>query len=152
MSEYLSFEGSIEPLEWGRSVYTILRVPGDIAEMLAAQGAKRVEGEINDQPMNMALSRAPAVEGVFLWTGKSVMRQLGTQPGELLEVRLRKAPEDYVEVPEDVMAALREAELVEVWEAITPGKRRGLLYSVNSAKRAATRASRIAKLLERLPE
>tara|TARA_R110002072_G_scaffold14284_1_gene59538 strand:- start:362 stop:565 length:204 start_codon:yes stop_codon:yes gene_type:complete len=32
------------------------------------------------------------------------------------------------------------------WEALTPGKRRGLLHPISSAKRAETRAKRIANL------
>ncbi|MEJ8562768.1 DUF1905 domain-containing protein [Yoonia sp. GPGPB17] len=67
MDDYLSFEAQVEPLEWGKSVYTILRLPDDVAEVLASQGAKRVEGEINDHPVNLALTKASVIEGVFLW-------------------------------------------------------------------------------------
>ena len=35
-----------------------------------------------------------------------------------------------------------------LWEAQTPGKRRGLAYRVASAKTAATRAKRIAEVFE----
>lgn len=33
------------------------------------------------------------------------------------------------------------------WAALTPGKQRGLIHTVVSAKRAETRAKRIAKVL-----
>ena len=42
MTDHLSFEGQIEPLEWGRATYTILRVPPEIAKTLEDHGARRV--------------------------------------------------------------------------------------------------------------
>jgi hypothetical protein len=150
VSGWLDFEGCVEPLDWGRATYTILRLPEDVAAALASQGAKRVEGEINDWPVNLALSRAPVVEGVFLWTGQSLLDRLGVAPGEPLEIRLRPAPADEVDIPEDLALALRQGSAVEAWEALTPGKRRGLLYKIDTAKTAPTRAKRIAALVAEL--
>lgn len=149
-NDYLSFDGQIEPVQWGNATYTMLPVPNDVAAELLARGARRVEGEINDHPINLALSRAPVVDGVFLWTGKSLTDQLGVGPGERLEVRLRKAPDDAVDLPGDVAVALRAAGVQAEWEALTPGKRRGMLYAVSTAKRAATRARRIEALVAEL--
>ncbi|MEM9788147.1 MAG: YdeI/OmpD-associated family protein [Pseudomonadota bacterium] len=146
MSDYLSFEGQVVPMEWGKSVYTVLPLPDDIAKALQADGARRVEGEINDHPVNLALTTAPVIDQVFLWTGKSLLQEIGIAPGEPVDVRLRKA-DDSVETPEDVMLALRQADATAKWEALTPGKKRGLLHGVNTAKRAETRAKRIAKLI-----
>ena len=150
MSGYYSFEAMIEPLDWGKATYTILRVPADVAAALKAEGARRVEGEINDYPVNFGLSTSPEVEGVFLWAGKTTMEAAGIAPFEPLEVRLRKADPDIVETPEDVLAALRAAGKSAVWLALTAGKRRGLLYQVAIAKRAATREKRIEKLIAEL--
>ena len=150
MSGYLHFEGQIVPMEWGTSIYTVLPLPDEVAQALQAQRARRVEGEINDHPINLALTTAPVIDQVFLWTGKSLLDQIGIAPGEPLEVRLRKAPEDVVDTPEDVMLALRQADATAIWEALTPGKKRGLLHQINTAKRAETRAKRIAKLIAEL--
>lgn len=147
MSDWLAFEGRITPLEWGRATYTILRLPPEVAATLAALGARRVEGEINDQPVNLALSRAPVVEGVFLWTGQSLLDRLGLAPGEPLEVRLRPAPAGDVETPEDLALALRQGEASAAWEALSAGKRRGLLYRIDTARTAPTRAKRIAEVV-----
>lgn len=150
MSGYHSFEAIIEPMEWGKSTYTILRLPSDVAAALDAEGAKRVEGEIGDHSVNLALTKAPVVEGTFLWTGQSLLDAAGIRPGEKLEVRLRKADPEAVETPEDVAAALRTAEKSADWAALSAGKRRGMLYHVTSAKRAETRAKRIVKLIAEL--
>ena len=145
------FEGRVEPMEWGKSVYTVLRLPPDITHALEAEGAKRVEGEINDHPVNLALTKAPVFDGVFLWAGKSLLDEIGIAPGDALEVRLRKADPDYVEVDTDVLQAIRAAEATDRWNALTAGKRRGLLHTITTAKRAETRAKRIAKMIAELP-
>jgi hypothetical protein len=142
---YVTFEAAVEPREWSRAVYTILRLPPDVAAALA--GALRVEGEIAEHPVNLALSRAPVVEGVFLWAGQSLLDRVGVRPGEVVEVRLRPAPDDRVDVPDDVAAALRAGGVTAAWEALTPGRRRGMLYKVDTAKTAPTRAKRIAALV-----
>ena len=152
MTDWVSFDASVQPMAWGKATYTVLALPPDAAAALLAQGAKRVEGEINDHPVNLALSRAPVIDGLFLWAGQSLLDRIGIQPGEVVEVRLRPAPDDRVDVPDDIAAALRAADVTTAWEALTPGKRRGLLYHIDTAKTAPTRAKRIAALIATLTE
>jgi Bacteriocin-protection, YdeI or OmpD-Associated/Domain of unknown function (DUF1905) len=147
MNDWVTFEGAVETLEMGRSTYTNIRVPPAAAAVLEAAGARRVEGEIDDQPVNLALSRAPAVDGVFLWTGKSLLDRAAIRPGDVLSVRLRPAAPDEVALPEDVALALSRADRMQAWDALTPGKRRGLLYRIDTAKTQATRAKRIDALV-----
>jgi hypothetical protein len=147
MSDYVEFTGRIETLEWGKAVYTILRLPDEVAERFAAEGARRVEGEMNEFPVNLAPTRAPVLEETFLWAGRSLLDRIGLAPGDTVEVRLRKAPDDEVETPDDVAAALRSAGATHLWDALTPGKRRGLLYQIGTARTQATREKRIAKLV-----
>jgi len=119
--------------------------------VLAALGpARRVEGEINEFPVNLALTKAPVVDGAFLWAGTSLLDKAGIAPGQRLEIRLRPAADDRVDVPEDVLAALRAARVVSKWNALSPGKQRGLLYKIDTAKTAATRKRRIEALVEGL--
>ncbi len=150
MSTYVTFEGAVEPVEWGDATYTVLRLPADVTEALGK--TKRVEGEIADHPVNLALTKAPVIDGVFLWAGKSLLDRIGIEPGQRVEVRLKPAPDDQVDVPQDVTNAIRSAGLTEAWAAVTPGKRRSALYQVETAKRAETRAKRIAALLKGLSD
>jgi len=147
MSDYIEFTSFFFNDTSTTEIYTILRLPDAVADRLAAEGAKRVEGEINEFPVNLAPSRAPMVEGAFLWTGRSLLDRIGLAPGDEVEVRLRKAPDDEVEVPEDVAAALHAAGASDLWEALSPGRRRGMLYQIGTAKSQATRGKRIAKLI-----
>lgn len=150
MTDYESFEGRVEPLVWGKATYTILRLPEDVADRLRAHGAARVEGEIAEHPVNLALSKAPVVEGTFLWAGQSLLDRIGIAPGERVEVRLRPALSDAVETPGDLEAALHQAGRSVAWESLTPGRRRGLLYRLDTAKRAETRAKRVVEIVESL--
>lgn len=148
MNDWVAFEGRVEPLTWGRTTYTILRLPDGALRDLGP--CRRVEGEIAEHPVNLALSRAPGVEGVFLWTGQSLLDRLGIQPGEPVEIRLRPAPDDRVDLDPDIEAALRRDGVLPAWESLTPGRRRGLLYRIATAKTDATRQKRIQRLVEDL--
>ncbi len=152
MSDWHHFDGVIEPMQWGENHYTVLPLPNDIAEALKSQGARRVDAELNDYPLNVALTTAPVLDRVFVYTGKAVLKAAGLTPGEVIDVRMRAADPNDVDVPEDVLAALRAAGKTTLWEALTPGKQRGLLHQVQTAKRADTRVRRINTLLTSLDQ
>jgi Bacteriocin-protection, YdeI or OmpD-Associated/Domain of unknown function (DUF1905) len=150
VTDWVSFEGRVEAVEWGRATYTILRLPPAVADSLTVSGTRRVMGELNDHPVNLALTKAPIVDGVFLWAGRSLLDKAGIEPGELVEVRLRPASDANVDVPDDVVRALREAGATAEWIGLTPGKQRGLLYHIGTAKTLPTRLKRIAALVAQL--
>lgn len=147
-ADWVVFEGAVEPMRQGEAVHTVLRLPPEAAAALA--GARRVEGEIAEHPVNLAVNRG--AEGAFLWAGRSLLDRIGVAPGETVELRLRPAPDDRVDTPDDLAAALRVAGQTAAWEALSPGRRRGALYGIDTAKAAATRARRIAALVAALAE
>ena len=56
-----------------------------------------------------------------------------------------------VEVPDILATALgRSADARRVWERLSPGKRRGLAYRVQSAKTDGTRVRRVNEIMESL--
>lgn len=147
MSDYVSFEARILPMTWGDKVYTIVPLPEAVVAALGS--TRRVEGEFDDHPVNLAITTAPVdvFDTPFLWAGKSLLQRTGLAPGEAFEARLRPAPDDTVEVPADIVNALRSGGVIDAWEVLSPGKKRGLLYQIETAKRAETRAGRISKLV-----
>ena len=150
MSEWIEFEGRIETMPWGDSVYTVLPLPDDVVSALKRVQARRVDIELNDHPFNLAITKAPALSVPFLYTGKRILKEIDAEPGETLDVRVRAADDKTVDVPEDVHAAVRAAGKSDLWAKLTPGKMRGLLHTVSTAKRADTRAGRIEKLVKDL--
>jgi hypothetical protein len=148
MNDYITFEGRIAPMPWGRAVYSVLPIPDEV--IAALNGTKRVEGEIADYPINLAPTRAPVFEGAFLWAGKSLLEKIGSAVGDTLEVRLRPAPEDLVVLDHDISHALRAVGCHGQWQELTAGKKRGLLHKIEGAKTAQTRAKRIQSLISEL--
>ncbi|WP_299288505.1 YdeI/OmpD-associated family protein [uncultured Tateyamaria sp.] len=146
---WVYFDGVITPLEWGKNTCTIMRLPDDILDALPA-GTRRIEGEFGDFPVNLALTKAPVLDGTFVYTGKAFLHDSGLEVGIPFEARLRPVDPDLVEVPDDVMAAVRGAGRVAEWAALSPGQQRGKLHLVNTAKRAETRTKRIATLIAEL--
>ena len=142
---WVAFEARIEPLEWGLSTYTILRLPADVLEAL--RHPRRVEGEVADHPIEAGVARADVIADAFLYTGRAFLAAAGVEPGARVDVRLRPADPDRVETPADVAAAIRAAGRLEAWEALSPGRRRGALHLVATARREATRTRRIAALV-----
>ena len=149
MSAWVAFEARVEPMEWGRNTYTIVRLPEDVISALP-KGTKRVEGEFGDFPVNLALTKAPVIDDTFVYTGKTFLRDSGLEPGEVFDARLRAADPNEVDLPDDVAAALRSAGRSADWAALSPGQQRARLHLVNTAKRADTRIRRIAKLISEL--
>jgi len=150
MSEdWQTFDGVIEPMEWDKNTYTVLRIPDAVMATLPA-GTRRVEGEFGDFPINLALTKSPAIDGTFVYTGKSFLAESGLEVGVPFEARIRFVDPDLVEMPEGVAAALRAAGRIADWNKLTPGDQRGRLHTVNTAKRADTRARRITTLISKL--
>ncbi|MEM6373311.1 MAG: YdeI/OmpD-associated family protein [Pseudomonadota bacterium] len=147
--DWLTFDGMIEPMEWGKNTYTILRIPDAVIADLPS-GTRHIEGEFGEYPVNLALTKAPVLDGVFVYTGKSFLRDSALDVGTPFEARIRPADPNHVEMPGDVSSALRAAGYGAQWAALSAGDRRGRLALVNSAKRPDTRSRRIAKLISEL--
>jgi hypothetical protein len=78
VTDYVTFEGRITPLEWGMGVYTVLPLPDAVTEALGK--ARRVEGEIADHPVNLAVTRAPVLDRRFSIPASRSCRGSGSAP------------------------------------------------------------------------
>jgi hypothetical protein len=145
-----AFVAPIEPVVWGRSTYTVIRIPDHLVEAARSAGTRRLEGTIDGLPVNLAVTRAPVVDDAFVWAGRSLLRRIGAEAGALVDCRLRPAHDDEVLVPTDVATRLADAGLGERWEGLTPADRRRRLYAIESAGRPETRARRIEALVAEL--
>jgi hypothetical protein len=145
------FDAHIESMVWGRSTYTIIRLPADAVALWKTTKVKRVAGEIDGVPVDLAITTAPVIRDAFVWAGAALLRRLEAEPGELVHVRLGPTDPDSVVVPDDVASALAAAGLRSPWDSLSPGKRRGLLYRVDSARTEPTRQRRIRELCDAVP-
>ncbi len=145
------FTSTVPALQWGRNRYTVIRVPEELAAAARASGTRRLTGVIDGVPVNLAVNRAPVVGGPFLWAGATLLRRLEAEPGEPVRCELTPADPDVVDLPADVQQAIDDAGAGDAWEALTPATRRRRLHAVESARKAETRARRIAELVAGLP-
>lgn len=72
----------VDTVQRGRSRYTVIRVPEELAAAARAAGTRRVAGVIDDVAVNAAINRAPVVDGPFLWAGATLLRRPRAEPGE----------------------------------------------------------------------
>jgi hypothetical protein len=59
MDDWIEFEGRVVPMIWGKATYTVLPLPSHVTDQFLALKAKRVEGEINDHPVNCGFREVP---------------------------------------------------------------------------------------------
>jgi hypothetical protein len=142
------FDAVIEQMVWGRSTYTVIRLPADAVRQWRADKVKRLAGTIDGVDVDLAITTAPVIDDAFVWAGASLLRRIEAEPGEVVSVVFAPADADEVRVPADITEAVDAAGATERWSSLPPGHRRRLVYNVESARTAATRARRIDALLD----
>lgn len=146
-----AFTGRIERHALGTMVYTVVFLPDDLAAELPfdAHPRLRMSGEINDAPVAGAWQ--PVRGRWYLMLNKTTLRAIEAAVGDEVEVRFRIEPQDAVDAPDDLLAAIaREPAAAATWSKMTAGQRRGSSHMVNSAKTAETRRRRILAVVEAL--
>lgn len=143
-------DAAVEPLVWGRSTYTIIRLDPAVTRAAAAAGTRRVEGRVDDVEVNAGINRSDQLSDAFLYCGPALLRRLGVRVGDGVHLRLRPADPDVVPVADDVRRALEEAGAWEAFGSRRPAERRRLLQPVEDAARAETRERRVQALLRSL--
>jgi len=150
------FEGPLARHGVGRAKvvwYTVLFLPDELAAELPfdQHPRLRVEGEIADVPVQGAWM--PTGDGRrYFMVSPAVLKAARPEPGQLLEMRFRIDEQERVDVPEALAAALaRDGEAAAAaWDALTPGKRRGIAHLVAAAKTPPTQARKVAEVIEAL--
>lgn len=85
---------------------------------------------------------------------KDILARLGKRRGDIVHVRVElDTSERVITLPEDALAALRESAAAgTAWHALSYSHQREYALWIEGAKRAETRARRIAKMVELLAE
>jgi len=110
----------------------------------------RIEGEIEDVPVNLAWQSAPG-RGHYLMVSPVLVRQLKLKLGDVVTVRFNPVPEDAVVLPEVLADALRvSSKRRKLWEVLTPGRQRGLSSFVTAVRSPKAQASRVETVFEEL--
>jgi hypothetical protein len=147
---WVEFDAPLEPLTWGRNVYTIIRLHEELVSAAEGVRTRRVEGLLDEVFVNAGLNRADVLPAAFMYAGKPLLRRLAARPGDVVHCRLRPADPDDVPLAEDVHRALTDADCLAVFERKSPAQRRRLLQPIEAVARDATRQRRITALLRSL--
>lgn len=151
MGERFVFEGEIAQIDYGRMIYHCIYLPaGLVASLPFDQYPRlRVDAELNDWPLEAAWT--PSKNGYFLHLSKGFLKQCGLRAGDAVSVRFTIGDQDAVELCDELTAALEGDETaMAAWARLTSGKKRGLAYQINGAKRPATREKRATALIANL--
>lgn len=143
-------DGFIEPMTWGTSTYTVVRMPDALVASARTAGTRRVGGQLDGLPVNLALTTAPVIDSTFVWAGASLLRRMRLEVGEPVLGSLAPVDPDYVPIPADLADALFQNGQRDAWDALAATGRRRRLVPIESAATEVTRTRRIASLLDAL--
>ncbi|MFI7002652.1 YdeI/OmpD-associated family protein [Nocardia sp. NPDC050175] len=140
------FEATIES---GAGGGAYVAVPDKVVVALGGGGRIAVAAAFDGVEYRGSISDMGA--GPCLGMLKAIRTELGKQAGDRVVVTVvRDEGERTVEVPDDLADALRSAGLRAAFDALSYSRRREHVTAVIEAKRAETRARRIAKVVESL--
>ena len=129
-----------------------LPVPSTVAKTFLENDAKRVFCSLNGAPEFQAGIIPMGGDAYCITVNKKMRDALKLAPGIPVAVKIRKDDSEYgLPVPEEFIEAMAQDEAGEsLFNALTPGKRRTLLYIVAQVKNSDLRIQRSLVILEHL--
>lgn len=122
----------------------LIYVDEELAKVLPFDSHKRlrVDGDIHGFYISGAFM--PYHGRWFLQLSKKTMKEIGVGVGDVIEFNFTIADQDAVDIPNELRDALEiNPSMKELWDTLTPGKKRGYSYMVTKAKLPATKQKRI---------
>ena len=138
----ISFHAQLE--DWAEGMdYCAVRVPADVTAALGTRGPVLVLARVNDsEPFQVSLF--PVGEGQhYIRIKAKVRRETNTKTGDRIRLRLTVLDRADVEIPDDLMSALRAEGVEEAFKSLPPGKRNFIVRRIDEAARPETRERRI---------
>lgn len=140
------FEGTIRSANGGGAY---IPIPTEVVEALGGGGRIPVAATFDGIPYRGSIANMG--DGPCLGLLKGIRTELGKEPGDTVVVTVeRDTAERTIEVPDDLASALSAADVRAAFDTLSYSKRREQVNGVTQAKRAETRASRIAKIVDAL--
>jgi hypothetical protein len=128
-------------------------VPAAVASKAQLAHGARVRGTVNGVQYRSSLMK---YSGVFhMGVHKATAQAAGLTQGARVAITIEAdhGPLPYDLAPEDLMGALSaNVKASEIWPRLAPAVRRGYVRSVIEAKRAETRARRVARIVQSLQD
>jgi hypothetical protein len=138
----MSFQAELE--SWAEGMdYCAVPVPAKTTEALGTRGPVLVRARVNESPA-FQVSLFPVGGGKhYIRIKAKVRKETGTKIGDRIEVQITVLDRAEVDIPEDLMNALRAENADESFNSLSPGKKNFMVRCINEAAKAETRAKRI---------
>ena len=150
-SPVIRFETTIEKQDFGTFAFTVIKLDKRLHAVLPLKEYPRLRVEVDLNGVVFEGSWQPTGGEWYLVVSKPKLKKAGLELGSRVKVAFRLVPQDQVNVPEELARELEvDRSAAEVWEALSPGKRRGLCYLINEVKTPKTRGVRLARVLAML--
>jgi hypothetical protein len=138
----LSFHAVLE--DWAEGMdYCAVRVPAEITEALGTKGPVLVLARVNDsEPFQVSLF---PVGGGQHWIRikAKVRRETNTRTGDRIRIRITVLDRSDVEIPDDLVKALRAEGVEQAFQSLPPGKQNFIIRRIDEAAKPETRERRI---------
>lgn len=141
-----SFQADLE--NWAEGMdYCAVPVPAKITEALGAKGPVLVMAQVNtSEPFQVSLF--PVGGGQHYIRIKAKVRQeTNTKTGDRIHVRFTVLDRAAVEIPDDLMSALKAEHMTEAFKSIPPGKQNFIIRRIDDAAKPGTREKRIQEAM-----
>jgi len=134
--------------------YYSLLLPNDIIKPFLDKGLKRVKVKATFQEKELWFHGAIQKRNGkhYMMFGKRYQKELGVFPNDYFQLQFFKDTSKYgVEVPEEFEAVMiSDYEAYQLFESLTDGKKRGLIYAIARYKNPQTRIDKAILLCENL--
>ena len=142
----LSFQAELE--SWAEGMdYSAVPVPEEITEALGTKGPVLVMARVNESAA-FQVSLFPVGGGQhYIRIKAKVRKETSTKIGDRIEVRITVLDRAQVDIPEDLMNALRAEKAEESFKSLPPGKQNFMVRCINEAVKPQTREKRIQEAL-----
>lgn len=138
----LSFEAVLE--NWAEGMdYCAVAVPAEITQAVGTKGPVLVMARVNDsEPFQVSLFPVGGGQH-YIRIKAAVRRETNTRVGDRIRMRMTVLDRADVDIPQDLMAALRAEGVAQAFTSLPPGKQNYIIRRIDAAARAETRARRI---------
>lgn len=140
--QQFSFRVALE--NWAEGMdYCAVPVPAKVTQALGTKGPVLVLARVNDsEPFQVSLF--PVGGGQHYIRIKAKVRQeTRTKTGDRVRVEITVLDRADVQIPDDLMRALRAEGVVKAFQALPPGKQGFIIRRIGEAARSDTRERRV---------
>jgi len=146
--ETYSFAARLTRIE-GTYLHYILVIPDDIIEKINKPGRVRVKGTMNGAPFALAIQNLKTGEKYFS-IGNPLRRAAKIQLSVPVKVEFHIVDENQLDMPEELTAVLeQDTEGKAVFESLTIGYKRSLIYYITSVKNVDSRVKRAIEIIDK---